>query len=49
MASVVQMRERLKTFYPNYTWAVKVDKMTDTQVTAVFLRLIKEGKKEKRK
>jgi hypothetical protein len=36
---VNQMRELLYTAYPGQKWSDKVKKMTDDQVTAVFLRL----------
>lgn len=30
--------------YPNTKWASRVKKMSDSQVTAVYLRLKKQGK-----
>lgn len=38
-------RERVKQAYPkSKAWASKVDKMTDSQVTAIFLRMKRERK-----
>jgi hypothetical protein len=37
-------REQLKTAYSGKKWAEKVNKMTDAQVTAVYLRLKAQGK-----
>lgn len=37
-------REQLKMMYPSYQWRNKVSKMTDAQVTAIYLRMKKEGK-----
>lgn len=34
-----QERELLKKAYPSKKWAEKVDKMSDSQVVAVFMRL----------
>lgn len=39
-----QDREQLKRAYPNKKWADKVDKMSDSQVVAVVLRLRQQGK-----
>lgn len=37
-------RELLKQVYPSKKWAEKVDKMSDSQVVAVMLRLKGQGK-----
>lgn len=37
-------REQLKKAYPNKKWAEKVNKMSDSQVAAVYLRLKQQGK-----
>lgn len=37
-------RELLKTVYPSKKWATKVDKMSDSQVVAVYMRLRAQGK-----
>lgn len=37
-------RELLKKAYPSKKWAAKVDKMSDSQVAAVYLRLKSQGK-----
>lgn len=37
-------RELLKKVYPNRKWAEKVDKMSESQVVAVVLRLRQQGK-----
>jgi hypothetical protein len=37
-------REMLKNAYPNKKWADKVDKMSDSQVIAVFRRLQSQNK-----
>lgn len=39
-----EKREQLKTVYPSKVWARKVDRMTDGQVIAIFMRLRREGK-----
>lgn len=39
-----QEREQLKKVYPSKTWARKVDKMTDDQVVAIYLRLKSQNK-----
>lgn len=39
--SIEQMRGRLKTLYNGaYRWISKVDKMTDMQVYAVYMRML---------
>lgn len=38
-------REKLKSLYPDSkTWAEEVDKMTDSKVTVVLMRLKLQGK-----
>ena len=37
-------REELKRVYPSKKWAAKVDKMTESQVVAVYMRLKAQGK-----
>lgn len=37
-------REQLKKQYPSKTWAAKLDKMSDSQVIAILLRLKLQGK-----
>jgi hypothetical protein len=37
-------RELVKQVYPTKTWADKVSKMSDSQVTAIYLRLKRQGK-----
>jgi len=37
-------REQLKGVYKNPTWANKVDKMSEDQVIAIYLRLKAQGK-----
>lgn len=37
-------REALKSVYNSDTWAKKVNKMSDSQVIAVYLRLKSQGK-----
>jgi len=39
-----QERELLKKAYPSKKWAEKVNKMSDSQVAAVYLRLKSQGK-----
>lgn len=38
--SIEQMRAALKKTYPGKSWAEKVDKMSDSQVLAVYNRLL---------
>lgn len=40
----VNKRESIKAVYPGKKWAEKVDKMTEDQVVAVYLRLKQQGK-----
>lgn len=44
MATESKEREALKAAYPGRQWLQKVAKMSDAQVTAVYLRLKKQGK-----
>lgn len=46
MATGTESREReaVKAAYPSGKWASKVTKMSDQQVTAVYLRLKAQGK-----
>lgn len=44
MASTVQKREALKQAYSGQKWADKVNKMSDNQVIATYLRLKGQGK-----
>lgn len=39
-----QMREALKGVYKSKAWAIKVDKMPESQVYAVFMNLRKQNK-----
>lgn len=39
-----QERENLKKAYPSKEWARKVDKMSNSQVAAIYLRLKSQGK-----
>jgi len=41
---MIANRELVKQAYPSKTWGLKVDKMSDTQVFAVMLRLKRQGK-----
>lgn len=38
------LRELVKQAYPTKSWGLKVDKMSDTQVYAIFTRLKRQGK-----
>lgn len=43
--SAFMERESIKKVYPNsHTWAEKVDRMSDSQVVAIYLRFKAEGK-----
>ena len=42
--TAMRNRELLKQVYPYKTWWAKVDKMTDAQVTALFLKFRSQGK-----
>jgi hypothetical protein len=37
-------REKVKSAYKSSAWSARVDKMSDSQITAVYLRLRSEGK-----
>lgn len=39
-----QQRELLKKAYPGKKWAKKVEKMTEAQVVAVYMRLKQQNK-----
>lgn len=39
-----QMREALKKAYPGKAWIEKVNKMSEPQVAAVYLRMKRENK-----
>lgn len=41
---VRQMREELLKFYTTQSWKEKQQKMTDAQITAIYLRLKGQGK-----
>lgn len=38
MASDISIRAAVKDMYPNSRWAAKVDKMTDDQVYAIYIK-----------
>lgn len=38
------MRDWVKSAYPGLNWKVKVDKMSDSQIIALYYSLIKQGK-----
>ena len=38
------MRDWVKSAYPGPNWKVKVDKMSDSQIIALYYSLIKQGK-----
>lgn len=42
--SNIREREALKKAYPSKKWADKVNKMSEQQVAAVYLRLKSQGK-----
>ena len=42
--TITQRRANLKTVYQSATWTQKVDKMSDNQVIAIYLRLQGQGK-----
>ncbi|WPJ30663.1 hypothetical protein [Streptomyces phage Psst1] len=45
MSGISQQRELIKQAYPHSkTWPAKVSKMPEGQVTAIFLRLKRQGK-----
>ena len=44
MSNTKKERQLLKQVYPNKKWAERVDKMSDNQVVAVYMRLRVQGK-----
>lgn len=44
MTTTLNEREMLKKAYPSKSWARRVDKMSDSQIAAIFLRLRAQGK-----
>ena len=38
------MRDWVKSAYPGLNWKAKVDKMSDSQIIALYYSLIKQGK-----
>lgn len=42
--NIQYMRNYLKQQYPGPNWATKVDKMTDKQVYAIYMRIINKEK-----
>jgi hypothetical protein len=42
--SGISKRELIKQAYPTKSWAVKVNGMSESQVIAVYFRLIRQGK-----
>lgn len=44
MSDTIQQREMLKQVYDSKKWAAKVDKMSDSQVFAIFMRLRQQNK-----
>ncbi len=42
--SDMKEREQLKALYPSKKWAEKVDKMSESQVSAIYLRLKRQNK-----
>lgn len=44
MNDIERKRLAVSTAYPGPTWARKVQRMTEQQVVAVYLRLKKQGK-----
>lgn len=44
MSGTNAKRQQLKQVYSTPTWARKVDRMSDGQVIAIFMRLRREGK-----
>ena len=42
--SIEQMKDALKKSYPGPKWAAKVDKMSDRQVHATYMRLMNANK-----
>lgn len=44
MATVQEERTALTSVYPGRAWSEKVRKMSDSQVTAIYLRFKEQGK-----
>lgn len=44
MPSVEQKREAVKRVYLSPNWNEKIDKMSDHQVAAIYIRLLDQGK-----
>ena len=42
--SPLQIKEQVKQAYPYKTWWIKVDKMSDAQIYATYLRLKAQNK-----
>jgi hypothetical protein len=42
-----QERDQLKRAYPSKRWGEEVDDMKDDQVTAIYTRLMRQGKLKK--
>lgn len=42
--SIEQMKAALKKSYPGPKWSVKVDKMSDKQIAATYMRLMNAKK-----
>ena len=43
--SIAQMRSQLKTLYRGaYKWIAKVNKMSDMQVYAIYMRMLESGR-----
>lgn len=42
--SIEQMRAELKKVYSGSSWILKVDRMPDYQVHAVYMRMLNQGK-----
>lgn len=42
------MRKEIKKVYNNKKWSSKVDRMLDNQVMAIYFRMLKDGKFEKK-
>lgn len=38
------MREAIRKVYDSESWSIKVDRMYDDQITAIYLKFEKEGK-----
>lgn len=38
------MRDKIKRAYPSDNWEKKVDKMSDSQIIALYYSLIKQGR-----